>query len=183
MIQISASDKAYSAKITNGGNMAQKERYRLRFPFWLDMNKPDEAMLADDIELLKNERSFARTVRDGIRLMISLRRRDLSVLHELFPWIHEALAINNRGSDDLRNEFESLRNLILQQGSLAAPDYPVMKPVSGGLKPMTGEGSVALPGLRPVSKPVFDDDDDMLSLEKVKSDATQNLFKHLVGLS
>jgi len=67
------------------------DTFRLRFMFWLDLNKPDENNLAETIEQLKQERSFSRAIRQGLRLWMSLRRRDVSVLLELFPDIREMI--------------------------------------------------------------------------------------------
>lgn len=63
------------------------KRFRLRFTFWLDMLKQGEAAIADAIDSLKDERLFSQTVRDGIRLIMSLRSGKLDVLFELFPWV------------------------------------------------------------------------------------------------
>ena len=63
------------------------ESFRLRFNFWLDVTKSHENEVAAEIEQLKADRLFTKTVRDGIRLIVSLRRRDTSVLYELFPWL------------------------------------------------------------------------------------------------
>ena len=63
------------------------ESYRLMYRFWLNIAKPAEAALADKIELLKNERIFTQTIRDGIRLICDLRSGKLDVLFELFPWV------------------------------------------------------------------------------------------------
>jgi len=68
-----------------------QNRYRLRFTFWLDMLKPDELALADKIELLKNQRLFAQTIRDGIRLVCDLRAGRLDVLYELHPLLRERI--------------------------------------------------------------------------------------------
>lgn len=61
--------------------------HRLRFNFWLNMEKPEEELIADKIEGLKNERSFSSVIRDGIRLICDLREGKLDVLFELFPWV------------------------------------------------------------------------------------------------
>ncbi len=63
------------------------KRFRLRFTFWLDVNKKDEAEIADEVEELKRDRLFAQTIRDGIRLICDLRDGKLNVLFELFPWV------------------------------------------------------------------------------------------------
>lgn len=64
-------------------------RYRKFFPFQLDLNKPDEAEIANQIDELKRKRSFSRTIRDGIRLICDLRNGRVAVLQELFPWVLE----------------------------------------------------------------------------------------------
>lgn len=66
--------------------MTQKS-HRLMFRFWLDMFKSEEAAIADQVEILKNKRSFTQTIRDGIRLVCDLRNGKLDVLFELFPWV------------------------------------------------------------------------------------------------
>jgi hypothetical protein len=63
------------------------KRFRLRFTFWLDVNKEDEAEIADKVEKLKQDRLFVQTIRDGIRLICDLRDGKLDVLFELFPWV------------------------------------------------------------------------------------------------
>ena len=79
-------------------------RYRLRFVFWLDMLRSDELKLADKIELLKNERLFAKTIRDGIRLVVDLREGRVDVLRELFPWVLEQqVTANQNGGPQAMN--------------------------------------------------------------------------------
>jgi len=65
------------------------QKFRLRFTFWLDMSKPDELALAEKIEELKAKRSFAKVIRDGIRLICDLRAGRTDILLELFPWVAE----------------------------------------------------------------------------------------------
>lgn len=61
--------------------------FRKRFIFWLDLDKPDQLKLAEDIETLKADRHYSKTIRDGIRLIIDLRAGRTDVLFELFPWM------------------------------------------------------------------------------------------------
>ena len=60
---------------------------RLRYVFWLNLNKLDEHALAEKIGELKARRTFSRTIRDGIRLICDLRQGRTDVLAELFPWV------------------------------------------------------------------------------------------------
>lgn len=165
--------------------MSKQSRYRLRFPFWLDMNKPQERELADTVEILKNERLFASTIRDGIRLICDLRAGRLDVLFELFPWVKSEFleymrSLNGNGDsnagDDLRQQLDRLERLIMEQHLSAPPDYPLMK---SGPKPLTGTG------LRPLGKPSFGDDDlSGLALKKDTSvDPEQMLVQMVRGLS
>lgn len=73
--------------------MALGKRYRLRFSFWLNILNPDEELIADEIELLKNERSFARACRDGIMLISDLRKGRSDQLIALFDWLRAPLEL------------------------------------------------------------------------------------------
>ena len=64
---------------------------RGRFLFWLDFTKDHELMIAEEIDALKRHRLFTRTIRDGIRLIVDLRKGKTDVLCELFPKIVEKL--------------------------------------------------------------------------------------------
>ena len=109
------------------------ESFRLRFNFWLDVTKSHENEVAAEIEQLKTDRLFTKTVRDGIRLIVSLRRRDTSVLYELFPWLQETASKpiepphGDNGHDDqikaLQTKIDTLTDLVAQQG---APGSMVM---------------------------------------------------------
>ena len=61
----------------------------MKFTFWLDATKADEDELIDQIEILKQQRLFAKTIRDGIRLICDLRAGQVDVLFELFPWVED----------------------------------------------------------------------------------------------
>jgi hypothetical protein len=114
---------AYSA--TEDDPMAN--RFRLRFTFWLDMRKTDEAELAETIETLKLNRSFAATIRDGIRLICDLRAGQTDVLFELFPWIKDATQSASAKPIDsvLQEQIARLEALLLAQGNV-----PIQMPVA-----------------------------------------------------
>ena len=67
-------------------------RFAKQYQFWLDLNKEAESQIAEAINRLKEHRLYSATIRDGIRLVCSLRNGDSSVLLELFPWVKEALS-------------------------------------------------------------------------------------------
>lgn len=94
-----------------------KQSYRVMFRFWLDDNRPEEKELIQEIKSLKKNRSFAATIRDGIRLMRDLRQGKTDVLRELFPWvIEEKNAPPPLQIEDILSAFQQS-----QQASLALP--------------------------------------------------------------
>ncbi len=68
-----------------------KKSFRMRWDFWLDVAKPDQHELAEYLEQMKHERLFAKTIRDGIKLIRDLRAGNVTVLIELFPALAERL--------------------------------------------------------------------------------------------
>ena len=102
-------------------------RFRLRFTFWLDMRKTDEAELAETIETLKLNRTFAATIRDGIRLICDLRAGQTEVLLELFPWTKDTLQAGPVSAADthLQEQIKRLEDLLLAQGNI-----PIQTPLT-----------------------------------------------------
>ena len=102
-------------------------RFRLRFTFWLDVQKRDEAVLAETIETLKQNRTFASTIRDGIRLVCDLRAGQTEVLFELFPWVKDALqpALITSVDRGLQDQIARLEALLLAQGNV-----PIQSPLA-----------------------------------------------------
>lgn len=90
----------------------QNERFRQQYVFWLDMNKSDEAALADKIAKLKTCRQFAKTIRDGIRLIEDLRAGRLEVLFALFPDVSEHLQ-SPLYANEIASLLEQLRQLTI----------------------------------------------------------------------
>ena len=142
-----------------------KERFRLQFKFWLDVNKPDEYALAETIAELKENKSFSRVVRDGIRLMVDLWRGNLDVLLALFPWVEDAFyerfAMQQPAPDyGLQKRLDSLEKLLLQQGNVPLESSP------SGPKPLTKVVASAPKSLTA--------DDDLLVMRKAKSDGSSS---------
>ena len=99
---------------------------RGRFTFWLNYNKDEELLLAETIDELKRERSFSKTIRDGIRLVNSLRKGKLDVLFELFPWVKAEFMADvqpkeTAGEKALREQLQRLEKLLLEQGNKPIP--------------------------------------------------------------
>lgn len=91
-----------------------KKRFRLMYKFWLDVNKPDEFELAEQIDELKAEHTFTKTIRDGLRLIQSLRQGRVDVLLEMFPFVEAELQPRLDVPDNsvLYEEIGGLRQLI-----------------------------------------------------------------------
>ncbi len=108
------------------------KRFRLRFTFWLDMQKADEAGIAEMIDSLKADRTFASVIRDGIRLMCDLRAGRTDVLFALFPWVREAAHPAPVATADqrLQQQIKRLEELLLAQGNI-----PIHPPLTASTPP------------------------------------------------
>ncbi len=143
-------------------------RFRIRQVFWIDLNKPEEARLAEQIAELKSKRAFARTVRDGIRLIYDLSQGKTDVLRELFPWVMEqpapqAPVASQTGLDESTSSLiERLEALIAERE--AAQERP------------ESTGGRALKPLKPVA-PQPDEDNDTFELE-IKQDSSGSSSAH-----
>ncbi|MEL6309251.1 MAG: hypothetical protein AAFQ52_14005, partial [Chloroflexota bacterium] len=80
--------------------------HRIGFKFWLNLDNDHDEQIADTIELLKNERSFTQTIRDGIRLIWDLRQGNVAVLCELFPFVKDKLG--TRTDSNIKADIERL---------------------------------------------------------------------------
>lgn len=163
-------------------------RRRVRLPVWLDLNKQDEAFIADEVADLKNNRRFASTVRDAMRLILDLRAGRLDVLLMLFPWIQEALtpAATPPDTENLERQIAELKQLMIEQGgNRIDPDAPMVAappPKLSGLQPLGSMKPIAGSN-RSLPLPLDDDDDDMLVLKKdTRTDASQNFLNSMIGL-
>lgn len=149
-------------------------RFRLRHIFWLDVNKPDEAELAETISYLKEQRSFAATIRDGIRLVCDLRAGRLDVLLELFPWMAKELSASHpsdSSTSKLERQLERLEQMMLYQGSSSTKPAPPGSPKPLGVT-------------QHFSGPIHDDDGDhSLNIRKdTSTDAAQNFINSMMSL-
>ena len=98
------------------------KRYREKFTFWLNLVKDDEFAIADQIGELKKNRTFVKTIRDGIRLVCDLRAGRLEVLFELFPWVKAEFLSGvqpkeTAGEKLLREQLERMEKLLIEQGN------------------------------------------------------------------
>lgn len=66
-----------------------KKRFQLQI--WLDVTKDVDHELLIASDELKRQRKFAKTIRDGFRLILDLQAGNIDVLLELAPWIAQRL--------------------------------------------------------------------------------------------
>ena len=156
--------------------MTKKERFRLRFTFWLDMLDHEEQALAEKIETLKTQRTFAKTIRDGIRLICDLRAGKLDVLFELFPWVKaEFLAgvqpQKTAGEVELQHQLERLEKLLTAQQTVRSDTPKALQSVS-----VDGPPSLNVPKF---DLPRFDDDDEAETLVLTKDTSTDSALNFL----
>jgi hypothetical protein len=138
--------------------MPRKYRPRKEFKFWLYHDRDEDSRLMDFIQYCKSTRQFARVVRDGIRLIWSLREGNTSVLFELFPHLERQF---NPDAEDLIAQF---RDMLLQHRN-----QPALQPV----QIENGHGQVEQGGRKLLSAvkidlPLLDEDDDRDTLVLTK---------------
>lgn len=97
------------------------QRYRVMHKFWLDLTKADQDHLDEQINELKQARTFTQTVREGIRLICDLRQGNVTVLFELFPWIKADLLVDVQpqetvGEKAIREQLERIEAQLARQG-------------------------------------------------------------------
>ncbi len=105
-----------------------KKRFRMRFVFWLDLQKQDENQIAEQIEILKQERSFSKAVRNGIRLICDLRAGRTDVLLELFPWVAERFQQPQNDTSELVALVEQFKAMMTQNHSVVVAQAPAWMP-------------------------------------------------------
>jgi len=138
---------------------------RRRFVFWLNDTKSDENELIGQVYELKRQRSFTATIRDGMRLITSLRDGDLDVLFELFPWV--------------RAEFAKYIQSLQQATAAPQAAYTGLQPVQAQaptngatvvMQPIAGD--VAVMSVPQFAAPAYDDDDIELTVTEAVGDGT-----------
>ncbi|MCC7130448.1 MAG: hypothetical protein IT297_08640 [Anaerolineae bacterium] len=155
---------------------------RIQVKTWLDCNKDDELLLAEHIDQLKRERSFAKTFRDGIRLICELRQGKTDLLFSLFPDLRQHLTPPPAPPDnsDLKAELRRLQDMILRSSGqpLMVDNLPSMF-VKGDTKASAGESrKVFAAG---VGDLFADDDEDDLILEKTHKTGAAKSFLASIG--
>jgi len=130
------------------------KRWRGQFRFWLDAHKPGEYSLGKYINSLKDERKFASTIRDAIRLIRDLRAGRVDVLLELFPFVRDAISPPQPTAGDEFAEIiaEQQAALLAKIDALAPPaiaDEPRSEPLTPHDPPIIPPEHAANPGIAP----------------------------------
>lgn len=170
--------------------MGRKQRQR-RIPvktgrvshrFELDIRKAVEGDLDKEIRQLTMDRKFASTVRNALRLVISLNAGDTSVLAELYP--HLVTNMIGQGipvptppdTSNLERKVDDLTDLVV---SLRKAGEYVMQPTASQPQP-GGLKAIAAPAFK---MPVFDEDDELPTvIVKKARDAGLNFLESLTGV-
>lgn len=152
---------------------------RLRFVFWLNLEKPEEYAIAEQIEDLKEKRSFAATIRNGIRLMQDLAAGRVDVLQELFPWVFDtiyAAAEADILAKQAPQQTEPQNDLVLEQ--LARLEAHMEKL---GALPITQ----GIPSKAPIPLAPPDDDFEIevKQIEGAGGNAKNNFLKSITALA
>ncbi len=147
--------------------MATENRVREKFSFLLNLRNELDFNLADEIHELKKHRQFTATIRDGIRLVVDLRRGRVDVLLELFPWVSDHFAPPSASA-----EFEQMMRRLIEQGS---PKQPLL----------IADDDTPVNGLRPlIAASALGDDEIVLDIRDVQGgDSTQNFLNSVMGIS
>jgi hypothetical protein len=150
--------------------MPRKYRPRKEFKFWLYHDRDEDSRLMEFIQYCKSTRQFARVVRDGIRLIWSLREGNTRILFELFPHMERQF---NPDAEDLISEF---RDMLLQHRN-----QPVQQPVSIA-SGADEQGGRKLLSAAKIDLPLLDDDDDGDTIVLTKKTGVMNGSTLIAGV-
>lgn len=147
--------------------MATRERFRKRFMFWLNINSPRDIEVARLITDLKDKNLFTKTLRDGIKLICSLREGRVDLLLKMFPFV--AQYFQSQLHAQQQQQYEAMQN----QTKLMQDQIAYLKGLIES-RAVAGNGGSSLPAL-PAPKPV---DDSPIDIEvrdaKGKGSSSQN---------
>src|SRR4051812_28273819 len=99
-------------------------RQRKMVKFWLDLSNVEQQWIDTICDELRKKRQLARTIREGIALVVTLRQGDLTVLDSLFPYVCESMRTPSitQPSEQFNTILRELNELKAQQvRALPAP--------------------------------------------------------------
>ncbi len=157
-------------------------RSRRLFKFWLNIFNDTDYAIAEYLEFAKRRREYTGIIRDGIRLILSLRQGRTDVLFEIFPWMNAEIpslppsASLSSHNPDLQRQLERLEQIILQQGAI---------PVDTSLRSsyQTNSGPKALDVPRFDLPLIEDDEDDTVVLKHdTSTNSATNFINSMLSL-
>jgi hypothetical protein len=156
-----------------------KKRFREQQQFWLNLNKPEEAALSEQIAQLKADREFVSTVRQGIVLVIALRQGDLSLLDEMFPQMVDRIfqsGVESTSDKDVEEKLTALTTIVKELSvSPKADSGPKPLMISGNLKSLAGSS-------QPTNYQIGDNNvDDLLDIKEVSSQKGNTAGENLIN--
>lgn len=169
---MSLRDKRLKMKVlvSKGQRHMGQKRFKLRYEFWLEPDKPEHEQVMEAIERLKSDRAFAPVLRDGILVAEDLQRGSVEVLLEIYPWVANVIQGDQAAAktiERLNTEIEALKGMLAY---MAQQNPPV---------PSTEQGRAPLPPLA-----VEDDDAALLGIRKAEStgESAKNFLDSAFGL-
>lgn len=150
--------------------MPRKYRPRKEFKFWLYHDRDEDSRLMEFIQYCKATRQFAKVVRDGIRLVWSLREGNTAVLFELFPHLERQF------KPDAEELIEQFRQMLLQHQAAPEP-----QPAQVGVGAEQGKPK-ALNAPKTIL-PLLDDDEDDTIVIKQSTGSGRGMMANLLDIS
>lgn len=120
--------------------MTSRYRPRKMFKFWLYHDRDEDSRLMEFIQYCKSTRQFARVVRDGIRLIWSLREGNTTILFELFPHLERQF---NPDAETLIAEFREM--LLANRAAPVQQALPGLADIDPPPKPSKLQKAIAMP--------------------------------------
>lgn len=94
-----------------------KNPFRKRYEFWLNLNAESEYEIAEIVDDLKAQRGYASAIRDGLKLIWELRQGKVDTLVKLFPWIAERFQAQSN-TDELTALVEQVKSIVVNQRAM-----------------------------------------------------------------
>ena len=100
-----------------------KNPFRKRYEFWLNLNAETEYEIAEIADELKAQRGYASAIRDGLRMVWELRQGRVDTLVKLFPWIVERFQ-PQANANELTALVEQVKSMMVNSHSVVVTQAP-----------------------------------------------------------
>lgn len=135
------------------------DRRRVRFSFWLEMDKVEHILLGNWIDDLKRKRQFAPIIRTALTIYQELKRGETAMLYHCFPDLKPKpvspppeIEQMQKKIDSLQDQVDLLKGILIKQSGPGAVDMTVKM---SGVGVRTPRPQVYKPPVR-VDAPVVD---------------------------